>query len=143
MKTTSTLSRFAIAAAFSVWATAAMAGAIPAVDGYVCQKVKDLKTPAALVTTPSESSVLTILSLSNDCTIGKLAQFCFPASENGSTINQPFVGQCCFKVKCAEETETQFSVSDIGNGAPTLAGTILSSRKNRTLCIPCNLFPPI
>ena len=142
MKTKSTLSRLAIAAAFSVCATSALAGgAPPPVDGYLCQKAKDLKDPAAIVTAPVIANVLTILSI-NDCTVGKLAQFCVPASETGSTINAGFVAQCCFKVKCAEEPEVPFTVTDTGNGSPTFSGSILSGRKDRTLCIPCNMQPP-
>jgi hypothetical protein len=139
MKFHSILPRLAVAVVLGLSAATAFAGAVPAVDGYYCLKVKDLKLPAALVATPDPATVLSILSPANSCDVGKMTSLCVPASQNGSPINQPFVAQCCFKVKCIPEAPTGFVVSDTGNGAATFVGTVETGKKAKTMCVPCDM----
>lgn len=141
MRTQAILSNVVFPLAFSLLATSATAGVIPLVDGYVCHKVKDLKTPALIATTPDVPGVLSYIGTTS-CDLGKMSSICMPAYIDLSTPVNAFVAQCCFKAKCAADlTPTSLVVDDISSGVPTFGGEVETNKKISTICLPCDYGP--
>ena len=119
-------------------ATTAMAGVAPAVDNYVCHKVKDLKMPGPFAPTPNPTNSFSYFSNTN-CELGKLTQICTPSYLNGAPLTNLFVGLCCFKSKCeTEDTPATMNITDLASGAATFTGQVLTNKKASLICIACN-----